>query len=551
MLAIVEAYRAGLLKSSNWWPNLIAGIIVAIVALPLAMAFAIASGVKPEQGIYTAVIAALFVGIFGGSRVQIAGPTGAFIVILASITAHYGVDGLQVASLMAGFILLLMGFAKLGGVIKFIPDPVIVGFTTGIGVIIFVGEWKDFFGLSIHLPLDAHFYQKIATLVKALPQLNWMTTGLASLSLLLILMTPKFLKRIPGPLVAMLVVTALQAIFHFKDVATIGSVFGAIPQHLPQLGFPTMTFSHTLDLIGPAFTIALLGAVESLLSATAADGMANTRHNSNQELIGQGLANIFSPLFGGFAATGAIARTATNIRNGGNSPIAAIVHSIVLILVLVLLAPLAANIPLCTLAAILFVVAYNMSDVPHFIRIVKRAPSYDVLVLVMTFLLTIFTNLVIAVNVGVIIAMLFFVRRMYQSVTIEQQEPAALQAELVTGGMPILPEDMIVYTIQGPFFFGAAEKIEHTLAATHADPKIIIFRLKDVPFMDMTGLETFNELIEHYHKRGVEVYLCEANPKVVRKLTNVGILHWIVENRVFSKFIEILEFISARARKEL
>lgn len=544
MLAIVEAYRAGLLKNTNWWPNLIAGLIVAVVALPLAMAFAIASGVKPEQGIYTAIIAALLVGIFGGSRVQIAGPTGAFIVILASITAQYGVDGLQVASLMAGFILLLMGFAKLGGVIKFIPDPVIVGFTTGIGVIIFVGEWKDFFGLSIHLPLDAHFHQKIAALIKALPHLNWVTTGLAALSLLLILLTPKFLKRVPGPLVAMLVVTTLQAIFQFKDVATIGSVFGAIPQHLPPLKFPAMTFSHTLDLIGPAFTIALLGAVESLLSATAADGMANTRHNSNQELIGQGLANIFSPLFGGFAATGAIARTATNIRNGGNSPIAAIVHSIVLILVLVLIAPLAANIPLCTLAAILFVVAYNMSDIPHFIRIVKRAPGYDVLVLVMTFLLTIFTNLVIAVNVGVIIAMLFFVRRMYQSVTIEQQAPKAIQAELATGGMTVLPEDIIIYTIQGPFFFGAAEKIEHALAATYADPKIIIFRLKDVPFMDMTGLETFNELIEHYHKRGVKVYLCEANPKVVRKLTNIGILDWIVENRVFDQFVEILKLIS-------
>lgn len=545
MLAIVEAYRTGLLKNKNWWPNLIAGLIVAIVALPLAMAFAIASGVKPAQGIYTAIIAALFVGVFGGSRVQIAGPTGAFIVILASITAKYGVDGLQVASLMAGFILLLMGFAKLGGVIKFIPDPVIVGFTTGIGVIIFVGEWKDFFGLSVHIPLDAHFYQKIAELVKALPHLNWRTTELAVLSLLLILVTPKFIKRIPGPLVAMLVVTTLQAIFQFKGVATIGSTFGAIPQHLPPLQFPTMTFNHTLDLIGPAFTIALLGAIESLLSATAADGMANTRHNSNQELIGQGLANIFSPLFGGFAATGAIARTATNIRNGGNSPIAAIVHSIVLILVLVLLAPLAANIPLCTLAAILFVVSYNMSDIPHFIRMVKQAPGYDVLVLVMTFLLTVFTNLVIAVNVGVILAMLFFVRRMYQSVTIEQQEPTALQAELATENIPVLPEDLIVYTIQGPFFFGAAEKIEHALAATHTDPKTIIFRLKNVPFMDMTGLETFNELIEHYHKRGVEVYLCEANPKVASKLANVGILNWVAANRVFDNLTEILKFIGS------
>lgn len=551
MLAIVEAYRAGLLKNKNWLPNLIAGLIVAVVALPLAMAFAIASGVKPEQGLYTAVVAGLFVGIFGGSRVQIAGPTGAFIVILASITAQYGVDGLQLASIMAGFILLLMGVAKLGGVIKFIPDPVIVGFTAGIGVIIFVGEWKDFFGLSVHLPLDAHFYQKIIELAKALPDFNGITTGLAALSLFLILVTPKFLKRIPGPLVAMLVVTACQTIFQFKHVATIGSTFGAIPQHLPPLQFPNMSLSHALELIGPAFTIALLGAIESLLSATAADGMANTRHNSNQELIGQGLANIFSPLFGGFAATGAIARTATNVRNGGNSPIAAIVHSIVLILVLVLLAPLAADIPLATLAAILFVVAYNMSDVPHFIRIVKRAPRYDVLILIMTFLLTVFTNLVIAVNVGVILAMLFFVRRMNQAVTIEQQQSAVLQSELATIGIPILPEDMknmVVYTIQGPFFFGAAEKIEHALATTHTDPKIIIFRLKDVPFMDMTGLETFHELIEHYHKRSVEIYLCEANSHVKRKLANVDILHCVVENKVFDSFAEILKFIGVRKK---
>jgi len=548
MLAIVEAYRAGLLKNKNWYPNLIAGLIVAIVALPLAMAFAIASGVKPEQGLYTAIVAALIVGIFGGSRVQIAGPTGAFIVILANITAHYGVSGLQVASLMAGFILLFMGFMKLGSVIKFIPDPVIVGFTAGIGVIIFVSEWKDFFGLNIHLPLEAHFHQKVIALINALPHLNLATTGLACLSLLLIVITPKFLKRVPGSLVAMVVITALQAVFHFNQVATIGSAFGDIPQHLPSLQLPTLTFEHYLDLIGPAFTIALLGAIESLLSATAADGMAGTRHNSNQELIGQGVANIFTPLFGGFAATGAIARTATNIRSGGNSPIAAIVHSLVLILVLVLLAPLAADIPLCTLAAILFVVAYNMSDVPHFIRIIKRAPRYDVLILLATFFLTIFTNLVIAVNVGVILAMLFFVRRMYQSVIVEEQKSATLQTELTINGMSTLPADTIVYTIQGPFFFGVAEKIEHALAATHMDPKTIIFRLKDVPFMDMTGLETFNELIEHYHKRGVEVYLCEANPNVVRKLTNVGILHWIIGNKVFSNFIETLKFITEKIK---
>lgn len=532
MLAITEAYRAGLLKIKNWWPNVIAGVIVGVVALPLAMAFAIASGVKPEQGLYTAIVAALVVGIFGGSRVQIAGPTGAFIVILANITAQYGVTGLQIASLMAGFILLLMGIIRLGSVIKFIPDPVIVGFTSGIGVIIFVGEWKDFFGLSVHIPLNAPFYQKLWELLKALPHLNWATTGIAVLSIFLVLITPKLIKRVPGPLVAMIVATILQAIFHFNHVATLGSTFGGIPQHLPPFHFPVLSWHHMLGLMGPAFTIALLGAIESLLSASAADSMAGTRHNSNQELIGQGLANIFAPLFGGFAATGAIARTATNIRNGGNSPIAAIVHSILLILIVVLLAPLAFEIPLCTLAAILFVVSYNMSDIPHFMRIVRRAPRYDVLVLLITFLLTVFINLVVAVNVGVILAMLFFVRRMYQSIGVDEQKPEEI---------PNLPKDTLVYTIHGPFFFGVAEKMERALGAIQADPKVIIFRLREVPFMDMTGLETFEELIEKYHERGVKVYLCEANANVARKLNNVGILRLVEGQRIYSSLIETIE----------
>lgn len=539
MLSIVEAYRSGLFHSKNWWPNCVAGLIVGIVALPLAMAFAIAVGVKPEQGLYTAIIAGLVVGIFGGSRVQIAGPTGAFIVILASITAKYGIDGLQIATLLAGFMLLLMGVSKLGSVIKFIPEPVIVGFTSGIGVIIFINEWKDFFGLSVHLPFDAHFHEKLWLLVKSFSHLNFATTALAGLSLFLILMTPKLVKRIPGSLVAMLVVTTLQMVFHFPQVATLGTAFGAIPQHLPNFHLPSFTLKQTLDLIGPAFTIALLGAIESLLSAAVADGMTGTRHNSNQELIGQGLANILAPLFGGFAATGAIARTATNIRNGGNSPLAAIVHAVVLIVILLLLAPLAAHIPLCTLAAILFVVAYNMSDLPHFFHMLKHAPRYDVIVLWVTFLFTIFTNLVVAVNIGVILAMLFFIRRMYHTVHVEEQSIETLRDELVPHGVSQLPEDLLVYTIQGPFFFGTAEKIERALAVTNTDPKIIVFRLKDVPFMDMTGLNTFCELIQRYHKRGVTVYLCEANKKVHRKLTNVGILHWIVEGKIFNSLAEV------------
>jgi SulP family sulfate permease len=538
MIAIVEAYRAGLLKSKNWLPNIVAGSIVGIVALPLAMAFAIASGVKPEEGLYTAIISALIVGIFGGSRVQIAGPTGAFIVILASITAQYGVDGLQIATLLAGFILLFMGVIQLGSVIKFIPDPVIVGFTSGIGIIIFVGEWKDFFGLPTHLPLNAPFYAKFLALIQALPKLDLTTTSLACLSLFLVWITPKILKHVPGPLVAMAVATTFQAIFQFKTVATIGSTFGGISQVLPQFHLPSIQFAHALNLIGPAFTIALLGAIESLLSATAADGMAKTRHHSNQELIGQGLANIFSPLFGGFAATGAIARTATNIRNGGNSPIAAIVHSIFLILVILFLSPLAKDIPLCTLAAILFVVAYNMSDVPHFIYMTKHAPDYDLLVLFTTFLLTIFTNLVVAVNLGVILAMLLFIRRMSQFVAVEKQDQEKINGELEEKKLA-LPKNTVVYAIQGPFFFGVAEKLERAFALTHSDPKNIIFRLKEVPFMDITGLQTFSELIQEFHKRGVTVYLCEANARVKQKIVNVGILRFISGGQLFDTLADV------------
>lgn len=408
MIAIIDAYRSGLLNFKNWYPNIIAGLIVGIVALPLAMAFAIASGVRPEQGLYTAIIAGFLVGMFGGSRVQIAGPTGAFVVILAAITAKYGVEGLQIATLLAGIILVFMGFVKLGNVIKFIPEPVIVGFTAGIGFIIFMGEWKDFFGLSVHISLDANFYQKFSILLTALPHLHVTTTILSLLSLFILILSPKLMKRIPGPLIVIVVITSIQALFQFKNVATIGSVFGGIPKHLPHFHLPSLTLDQMLELMVPAFTIALLGAIESLLSATAADSMTGTRHHSNQELIGQGLANILAPLFGGFAATGAIARTATNVHNGGNSPVSSIVHSILLLLVILLFAPLAAYIPLCALAAILFVVAYNMSDIPYFLHMIKNTSAYDVIVLLTTFFLTIFVNLVVAVNVGVIVSLLFF-----------------------------------------------------------------------------------------------------------------------------------------------
>src|SRR5580700_10254087 len=454
MIAIIESYRAGLLARANWWPNVMAGLIVGVVALPLAMAFAIASGARPEQGLYTAIIACLLTSIFGGTRLQIAGPTGAFIAVLSIITAQHGIAGLQIATFMAGIILVAFGAARLGAVIKFIPRPVIVGFTAGIGVIIFVGQWKDFFGLS-PAPSGLHFHEKLIVLAQALPTINWGTTGLALSALAILIVGPRYLKRIPAPLVAMVAITAVQSYFNFEGVATIGSAFGGIPRTLPSFALPTIQLAQVITLVGPAFTIALLGSIESLLSAVVADGMAGTKHNSNQELIGQGIANIIAPLFGGFASTGAIARTATNIRNGATSPLPGMVHSGFLILVILLLAPLASAIPLCCLSAILFVVAWNMSELPHVIRLLRGAPKTDVGVLLLTFSLTVFVDLVVAVNVGVILAALIFMRRMSLAVNVEAQLESTAESK-ADNSLPAgsLPPGALVYSIEGPLFFG-------------------------------------------------------------------------------------------------
>ncbi|MEZ1434893.1 MULTISPECIES: SulP family inorganic anion transporter [Pseudomonas] len=524
MIAVREAWNAGLFKREHWMRNLVSGLIVGVVALPLAMAFAIASGVKPEQGIYTAIIGGLLVSLLGGSRLQIAGPTGAFIVILAGVTAKYGVEGLQLATMMAGAILLVLGITRLGAVIKFIPDPVIVGFTAGIGIIIWVGQWRDFFGLpEIE---GGHFHEKLWHLLLALPDLHIATTLLATCSLALLILAPRLpvLKRLPGPLVAMVFATLVQSLFHFDGVATIGTAFGAIPQGLPSLTWPEVSLARVIELIGPAFAIAMLGAIESMLSAVVADGMAGTRHDSNQELIGQGVANLVVPLFGGFAATGAIARTATNIRNGATGPLAGIIHALTLVLIILFLAPLASNIPLCALAAILFVVAYNMSELKHFKRMLQRAPRADIAILLVTFTLTVFSDLVIAVNIGVILAMLQFMRRMASSVEVQQVVEEELANELHSNGQKSLPPGVLVYTIEGPLFFGAAETFERALSQTHTDPELLVICLKRVPFMDITGLQTLEEVIQQLHERQIVVKLCEANGKVLGKLEKAGIL---------------------------
>ena len=533
MIALLEAHRAGLLSRKHWLPNILSGAIVGVVALPLAMAFAIASGAKPEQGLYTAIIAGLLVSILGGTRLQIAGPTGAFIVILAGVTAKHGIAGLQLATMMAGLILLLLGVARLGTIIKYIPDPVIVGFTAGIAVIIWVSQWKDFFGLPEIT--GTHFHEKVWHLLQVLPDLHLTTTALSAMSLLLVLYSAKLpgLKRVPGPLAALVVATVIQASFDFPGVATIGSAFGGIPAGLPSLQFPEVTTSQVIQLIGPAFTIAMLGAIESLLSAVVADGMAGTRHHSNQELIGQGVANVITPLFGGFAATGAIARTATNIRNGGTSPLAGIVHAVTLVLVLLLLAPLATHIPLAVLAAILFVVAWNMSEAGHFVRMVRRAPRADVAILLVTFMLTVFADLVVAVNIGVILATLHFLRRMAASVEVAQVNEDELHREYAHLGFDTLPKGVMVYAVEGPFFFGAVENFERALASTHSDPRRLILRLRSMPFIDATGLQALEDAIRGFHGRGVEVVLCGANARVEGKLSRSGILELIGPSRYF------------------
>jgi SulP family sulfate permease len=538
MIAIREALQAGLLRKEHWPRNLLSGVVVGLVALPLAMAFAIASGVKPEQGIYTAIVAGVLVSLFGGSRVQIAGPTGAFIVILAGITQRYGFDGLQIATLMAGVLLVIFGLLRLGAVIKFIPDPVIVGFTSGIAIIIWVGQWKDFFGLPA--PQGEHFHEKLWALLQMLPQLQMTTTGVALLSLLVLLISPRLLPKVPAPLMALVAATVAVKIGHLS-VATIGSAYGGIPRALPALHFPDISLSKLLELVRPAFAIALLGSIESLLSAVVADGMSGTNHDSNQELIGQGIANIATPLFGGFAATGAIARTATNIRNGGTAPIAGIVHAATLVLVILLLAPLAEDVPLCALAAILFVVAWNMSEAHHFLRMLRRAPRNDVFVLLTTFALTVFVDLVVAVNIGVILAALLFMQRMASAVAVEAHSETDLQDELAANGLPAIPQDVLIYSIDGPFFFGAVETFERALRQTHTDPRVLILRMARVPFMDITGLQALEEAVQQLRKRGIRIMVCELTARVKSKLRKADLLALLGNENVYDQFTDALQ----------
>jgi SulP family sulfate permease len=549
MIAALEAWHAGLFRRGSIWNNVVAGVVVGVVAMPLAMAFAIASGASPEQGLYTAIVAGLVTSLCGGTRVQISGPTGAFIAVLAGITAQYGIAGLQVATLMAGVILLCIGLAKLGGVIKFIPNPVVVGFTSGIAVVIFVGQWKAFFGLQ-PVPAGGHFHEQAWELFKAFPALHWPTTLIGVATLAAVVLGNRVfgwvpgLRRVPAPLFAMLLAMAIQGWLAFPGVETIGSAFGGIPRKLPSLTWPDISIDQALPLVGAAFAIALLGAIESLLTAVVADGMTGTRHDSNQELIGQGAANILAPLLGGFAATGAIARTATSIRNGATSPLAGVVHALFLVLVILLLAPWAAHIPLAALAAILFFVAWNMSDVRHFSRLLSRAPRADKLLLLTTFGLTVFVDLVVAVNAGVIIAALLFMRRMAETVSVQEEvlgQSAADESAADAATKPPLPRSVLIYRIEGPFFFGAAEKLESTLERAQLDVRTVVIRLENVPFMDATGMQTLAEIIERFQRRKVRVILCGMRASLAEKLRRAEVVALVGPGNVCEHLDEVLQ----------
>ncbi|MEJ3717946.1 SulP family inorganic anion transporter [Paenibacillus polymyxa] len=534
-----EGYNAGALRK-----DLISGSIVAIVAIPLGMAFAIASGVKPEYGLYTTIIAGILISLLGGSKFQIGGPTGAFIPILLAIVMQYGYENLLIAGFMAGIILILMGVLRLGALIKFIPKPVTIGFTAGIAVTIFSGQIANFLGLR---GVERHetFLPSMAEIIHRLPSLNVYSILTACICLAGLIVVPKKWPKIPGSLVGLLLSTLVAALFFPGQVATIGSAYGAIPASLPELHIPAMTWELIVKLLPPALVIAMLGAIESLLSAVVADGMTGDRHNSNRELVGQGIANLLTPLFGGIPATGAIARTATNIRNNAVSPMSGIVHGVVVLLILMLFAPYASNIPLASMAPVLMVVAWNMSERKHFAHILKTRTA-DSIVLVVTFLLTVFTTLTTAVEVGLILAVVLFVKRMSNTLSVDKVLPdPSVKHEKVGAHMVTEQHDcpqVAIYNVEGPLFFGAASALENSGVGgqTGLQQGILLLRMGKVPFMDMTGEANFTALIQKYRKSGGTVLVSGLQPQPLELLHKTGCYDMIGQNHFFEHTGEAL-----------
>lgn len=532
--------------------DLISGLVVGVIAIPLGMAFAIASGVKPEYGIYTTIIAGILISLFGGSKYQIGGPTGAFIPVLFGVVMTYGYENLLIAGFLAGIILFFMGIFKLGSLIKFIPRPVTIGFTAGIAVIIFVGQIPNFLGLE---GVEKHeaFIQNIREIVVHFNTINIYSVLTAIICLITIIISPKAFPKVPGPLIGLLLSAVLANLLYPNQVATIGSTFGEIPNHLPKFDMPEITLEKILLLIRPAFVIAILGGIESLLSAVVADGMTNSKHNSNRELVGQGIANIVTPLFGGIPATGAIARTATNIKNGAVSPFSGIIHGIMVLIILLLLAPYASSIPLASMAPILMVVAWNMSERHVFYHVLK-IKTEDSLVLVVTFLLTVFVNLTVAVEIGLILAVLLFTKRMSDIMVIQKALPnRAIKHEKVDSHMVTDGHDcpqISIYNIEGPLFFGAAQTFEQTITNTiHLSPGVLLLRMSKVPFMDTSGESNLSYIVKDFSKHGV-VLISGIKPQPQSVLEKTGLYHLIGAEHFFEHTGEAINFALTHLNKD-
>lgn len=516
--------------------DLLSGVIVGIIAIPLGMAFAISSGVKPEYGIYSTIIAGILISLLGGSKFQIGGPTGAFIPILLGIVLTYGYENLLIAGFMAGVMLLLMGVFKLGSLIKFIPRPVTIGFTTGIAINIFTGQLANFLGLS-GIARHEDFISNMKEIFIHLDTLSWYSVITAIVSLALILLTPKWFPKVPGPLVG-LVVTSFAAYLLFPgEVATIGSTYGELASGLPAFRIPEITWEKIVQLLQPAFVIAMLGGIESLLSAVVADGMTGTRHNSNRELIGQGIANIVTPLFGGIPATGAIARTATNIKNGAVSPMSGIIHSLVVLVVLLLLAPYASHIPLASMAPILMVVAWNMSERKAFAHVLKIRTS-DTVVLIITFLLTVFTNLTIAVEVGLVLAAILFIKRMSDTLKVDKVLPDPsddkhkVKSHIVSDGRDC--PQISIYTVEGSLFFGTAQMFEMSIIEKiNRMPNVLILRMAKVPYMDTTGELNFTKVARYFQHKGGIILISGIQNQPQEILKKTGLYEMIGEPHFF------------------
>lgn len=528
LLSVIKGYNA-----QSFQKDLFAGIIVGIVALPLAIAFAVASGVSPEKGLITAIIAGFIISMLGGSRVQIGGPTGAFIVIVYGIVQQYGLDGLMISTFLAGIILILFGLLRLGTILKFIPHPLIVGFTSGIALVIFSTQIKAALGLEI-ADIPSEFIGKWATYLTHLASFNIYAVGISIGTILISIYAGKIIPKVPGSFIAILLMTTLVQVFQLP-VSTIESIYGSIPNSI-HFDLPSIDWGNLHNYFAPAITIALLGAIESLLSAVVADGMIGGNHRSNTELIAQGIANVFSPIFGGIPATGAIARTATNVKNGGRTPIAGMIHAITLLLIMLVFGQWAKLIPMSCLAGILIVVSYNMSEWRSF-RSILKSSRFDIIVLLTTFFLTVLVDLTIAIEIGIVLAALIF---MYRMSKINGVMPLEIESDEIQNYSD-LPKQIEIYEISGPFFFAAAKRYQELLCNLKSNTKVLIIRMRHVPFIDSTGIKNFSEIIKELERKKRKIILSGVNKEVLDELNRSEIADFIPQEHIFDSFEGAIE----------